>query len=106
MTDEQSPEEWELEKYQGWNKFNNLRSMTTSDMYVSDEDENVVALIVGEKVFLNADYIESIYAYSKKAHGLPEATKRRHARPHGGYVGPDVGVSANVHEPGKSSWLS
>ena len=60
MTDEQSPEEWELEKYQGWNKFNNLRSMTTSDMYVSDEDENVVALIVGEKVFLNADYIESI----------------------------------------------
>ena len=50
MTDEQSPEEQELEKYQGWTKFNNLRSMTTSDMYVSDEDENVVALIVGKSV--------------------------------------------------------
>jgi hypothetical protein len=57
---EQTEEDWEQEKYQAWSKFNNLRSMTTSDMYVSDEDENVVALIVGETVFLNADYIESI----------------------------------------------
>ena len=50
---------------------------------------------------LDAEYIESIYEYSRKAHSLSEATKRQHARPHGGYVGPDVGVSANVHEPGK-----
>jgi len=58
---EQTEEDWEQEKYQAWSKFNNLRSLTTSDMYVSDEDENVVALIMGEKVFLNADFIESIH---------------------------------------------
>ena len=58
---EQTEEDWEQEKYQAWSKFNNLRSMTTSDMYVSDEDENVVALIMGEKLFLNADFIESIH---------------------------------------------
>ena len=58
---EQTEEDWEQEKYQAWSKFNNLRSMTTSDMYVSDEDENVVALIMGEKLFLNADFIESLH---------------------------------------------
>ena len=58
---EQTEEDWEQEKYQAWSKFNNLRSLTTSDMYVSDEDENVVALIMGEKLFLNADFIESIH---------------------------------------------
>jgi|TARA_R100000988_G_scaffold81800_3_gene45053 hypothetical protein len=58
---EQTEEDWEQEKYQAWSKFNNLRSLTTSDMYVSDEDENVVALIMGEKLFLNADFIESLH---------------------------------------------
>ena len=57
---EQTEEEWEREKYLAWNKFNNLRSMTTSDMCVSDEDRNVVALILGERLFLNSDYIEAI----------------------------------------------
>ena len=60
MTDEQSPEEWELEKYQGWNRWHCLRAMRTDDMYVADKDQNVVALIVGDKLFLNTDMIESM----------------------------------------------
>ena len=70
---EQTEEDWEQEKYQAWSKFNNLRSMTTSDMYVSDEDENVVALIVGEKMFLNTDYIESIHgSYNQTSEKQPD----------------------------------
>ena len=30
-------------------------------MFVSDDEQNLVALIVGEQMFLNADFIESIH---------------------------------------------
>ena len=60
MTDEQSPEEWELEQYQGWNRWHCLRAVRTDDMYVADKDQNIVALICGDKLFLNTDMIESM----------------------------------------------
>ena len=60
MTDEQSPEEWELEQYQGWNRWHCLRAGRTDDMYVADKDQNIVALICGDKLFLNTDMIESM----------------------------------------------
>jgi hypothetical protein len=34
--------------------------MSTEDMYVGDKDQNIVALIVGDKLFLNTDMIESM----------------------------------------------
>eukprot|EP00315_Gephyrocapsa_oceanica_P044587 CAMPEP_0185512516 /NCGR_PEP_ID=MMETSP1366-20130426/54203_1 /TAXON_ID=38817 /ORGANISM="Gephyrocapsa oceanica, Strain RCC1303" /LENGTH=210 /DNA_ID=CAMNT_0028123157 /DNA_START=66 /DNA_END=694 /DNA_ORIENTATION=- len=54
---------------------------------------------VGE--LFNESYIASIYDFSRRAHALPPAVKRRHSRPHGGYTGPDAGVMGNVHELGK-----
>ena len=55
-----SDEDWEHEKYQGWNRWHCLRAARTDDMYVADKDQNIVALICGDKLFLNTDMIESM----------------------------------------------
>lgn len=53
-----SDEDWEHEKFQGWNRWHCLRAARTDDMYVADKDQNIVALICGDKLFLNTDMIE------------------------------------------------
>ena len=66
-----SEEEWEKEKFQGWNRWHCLRKLTTDDMYVGDKNQNILALIVGEKMFLNTDFIHNIDGtYSEKQ--MPE----------------------------------
>jgi hypothetical protein len=55
-----SDEDWEEEKFQGWNRWHCLRAARTDDMYVADKDQNIVALICGDKLFLNTDMIESM----------------------------------------------
>ena len=61
MTELISEEDWDNEKFRAWSKFHNLREMTSSELFVSDDEQNLVALIVGEQMFLNADFIESIH---------------------------------------------
>jgi hypothetical protein len=61
MTELISEEDWDNEKFRAWSKLHNLREMTSSELFVSDDEQNLVALIVGEQMFLNADFIESIH---------------------------------------------
>jgi hypothetical protein len=49
MTELLSEEEWETEKFRAWSKFHNLREMTSSELYVSDDEQNLVALMVGRR---------------------------------------------------------
>ena len=73
MTELISEEEWETDKFLAWSRLHNLRSMTTSDLNVSNEDQNIVALMVGERMFLNADFIESLNGrYDQKSEEKPE----------------------------------
>jgi len=47
--------------------------MTPSELYVSDDEQNLVALIVGEQMFLNADFIESIHGrYNQTSEKKPD----------------------------------
>ena len=67
MTELISEEDWDNEKFRAWSKLHNLREMTSSELFVSDDEQNLVALIVGEKMFLNTDFIESIHGrYDQK----------------------------------------
>ena len=61
MTELISEEDWDNEKVPCMEQVHNLREMTSSELYVSDDEQNLVALIVGEQMFLNADFIESIH---------------------------------------------
>ena len=73
MTDLISEEDWDNEKFLAWNKFHALREMTSSELYVSDDEQNLVALIVGKQMFLNADFIESIHGrYNQTSEKKPD----------------------------------
>ena len=73
MTDLISEGDWDNEKFLAWNKFHALREMTSSELYVSDDEQNLVALIVGEQMFLNADFIESIHGrYNQTSEAKPD----------------------------------
>ena len=67
MTERISEEDWDNEKFRAWSKLHNLREMTSSELFVSDDEQSLAALIVGEQMFLNADFIESIHGrYDQK----------------------------------------
>ncbi len=67
MTELISEEDWDNEKFRAWSKLHNLREMTSSELFVSDDEQSLAALIVGEQMFLNADFIESIHGrYDQK----------------------------------------
>lgn len=55
---------------------------------------------------MDAEYLGAVYEYARRAHGLPPEVKRRHARPHGGYTGADVGVPELAYEAGKPASVS
>mmetsp|Transcript_50069 Transcript_50069/g.161814 ORF Transcript_50069/g.161814 Transcript_50069/m.161814 type:complete len:379 (+) Transcript_50069:127-1263(+) len=52
---------------------------------------------------MDADYIASVYEFSRRAHALPADVKRRFARPRGGYSGSDAGVEELAYEAGTTS---
>ncbi|EOD09489.1 hypothetical protein EMIHUDRAFT_197950 [Emiliania huxleyi CCMP1516] len=54
-------------------------------------------------VLMDADYIASVYEFSRRAHALPADVKRRFARPRGGYSGSDAGVEELAYEAGTTS---
>ena len=73
MTELISEEDWDNEKFRAWSKLHNLREMTSSELFVSDDEQNLVALIVGEQMFLNADFIESIHGrYNQTSEAKPD----------------------------------
>jgi hypothetical protein len=53
---------------------------------------------------LSAPYLREVYSLSAALHALPLATKRAHAKPHGGpYSGGDVGVLEEAYEAGTTA---
>lgn len=52
---------------------------------------------------MDAEYIASVYDYSRKAHSLSAEVKRKHARPKGAYTGEDIGVDELAYEAGTKS---
>ena len=45
-----------------WRRMTNLRSVSSEDLIVLDTNENTVARMIGEQIYLNADYLDTVLA--------------------------------------------
>ena len=45
-----------------WRRMTNLRSVSSEDLIVLDTNENTVARMIGEQIYLNADYVDTVLA--------------------------------------------
>ena len=43
-----------------WRRMTNLRSVSSEDLIVLDTNENTVARMIGDQIYLNADYLDTV----------------------------------------------